>query len=101
MLTSTPNRSDQSSVIGDPAKIRPHPINVLVGKRLRLRRSWLGISGRELSNFLRVDPSELAAQEAGAKRINANLLLETAKILGVRPDYFFRSEAGATNHAGG
>jgi hypothetical protein len=34
--------------------------------------------------------TNLAACEAGAKRINANLLFRIAKSLDVRPDYFFR-----------
>ena len=34
--------------------------------------------------------NDLAAFEAGALRINANLLFRIAKSLDVRPDYFFR-----------
>ena len=48
------------------------------------------MSEHELSNLLGLDPSTLAAREAGAQRINANLLLRIAKALDVRPDYFFR-----------
>ncbi len=37
-----------------------------------------------------IDQNDLAAFEAGAERINANLLFRIAKSLNVRPDYFFR-----------
>jgi transcriptional regulator with XRE-family HTH domain len=45
---------------------------------------------QELSNRLGIDRNNLAACEAGEERINANLLLRIAKLLDVRPDYFFR-----------
>jgi transcriptional regulator with XRE-family HTH domain len=45
---------------------------------------------QELSTLLGIDPNNLAGYEAGEKRINANLLLRIAKLLDVRPDYFFR-----------
>jgi transcriptional regulator with XRE-family HTH domain len=44
----------------------------------------------ELSELLDIDCDTLAANEAGVKRINAKLLFEIAKLLDVRPDYFFR-----------
>jgi transcriptional regulator with XRE-family HTH domain len=49
-----------------------------------------GLTQQEFSELLDMDPNDLAAFEAGAKRINANLLFRIAKSLDVRPDYFFR-----------
>ena len=40
--------------------------------------------------LLGIDRNDLVAFEAGANRINANLLFRIAKSLEVRPDYFFR-----------
>src|SRR5262245_17809550 len=61
-----------------------------LGRRLHLRRTLCGLSGRELSEKLQIDPKELDAYERGIKRITANLLLRTAEVLEVRCDYFFR-----------
>ena len=61
---------------------------------MRSRRTSLDISAQALCKFLRIDLHELEAYEAGAERIKAGLLLRTAKILDVGPDYFFRSEIG-------
>jgi transcriptional regulator with XRE-family HTH domain len=36
------------------------------------------------------DRDDLNAYEAGAERVSANLLLRIAKLLDVRPDYFFQ-----------
>ena len=93
MFTSTLNSFGASSITGDSATISSDSINRLIGGRVRLRRTSLGISPQQLSKFLRIDRNELDAYEAGAKRIKANLLFRTAKILNVRPAYFFRSEA--------
>jgi ribosome-binding protein aMBF1 (putative translation factor) len=64
--------------------------NVCVGSRLRVKRTSRGISQQELSERLGIDREVLNAYEAGAKRVSANLLLRIAKLLGVRPDYFFQ-----------
>jgi transcriptional regulator with XRE-family HTH domain len=93
VFTSTLNSLGASSITGDSATISSDSINKLIGGRVRLRRTSLGISPRQLSKFLRIDRNELDAYEAGAKRIKANLLFRTAKILDVPPGYFFRSEA--------
>jgi len=64
--------------------------NTCIGRRLRLRRTWLGVSEGELCNKLGIDRDDLNAYEQGAKRVSGNLLLCIAKLLDVRPDYFFR-----------
>ena len=43
----------------------------------------------ELSELLNIDYDNLAAFETGVERINAKLLFQIAKLLDVRPDYFF------------
>ena len=74
----------------NPATTVVNSVDVHVGSRTRVRRTSLGMSEPELSNLLGLDPSTLAAHEAGTQRINASLLLRIAKALDVRPDYFFR-----------
>jgi DNA-binding transcriptional regulator YiaG len=65
-------------------------VDVWIGSRLRIRRASRGMSQREFSKLLGIDQSDLAAFEAGAERIKANLLFRIAESLDVRPDYFFR-----------
>ena len=48
------------------------------------------MSQQEFSELLGLGRNDLAAFEAGATRINANLLFRIAKLLDVPPDYFFR-----------
>jgi plasmid maintenance system antidote protein VapI len=72
------------------ATITRYPSNICVGRRLRARRTSSGISERELCEKLGIDRDDLSAYELGAKRVSANLLLRIAKLLNVRPDYFFQ-----------
>jgi hypothetical protein len=89
--------SDYLRESSDNGKVRAigynssNPSNMCVGSRLRVKRTARGISRQELSNLLRIDCDHLDAYEAGAERMNANLLLRIAKLLDVRPDYFFRN----------
>jgi transcriptional regulator with XRE-family HTH domain len=45
---------------------------------------------QEFCKLLGIGRNDLAAFEAGVRRINANLLFRIAKSLDVRPDYFFQ-----------
>jgi ribosome-binding protein aMBF1 (putative translation factor) len=63
--------------------------NMCVGRRLRVRRTLRGISEEELCRKLGINRNDLNAYEEGIKRVNANMLLRIAKLLDVRPDYFF------------
>jgi DNA-binding XRE family transcriptional regulator len=65
-------------------------IDMFIGSRVRIRRTSRGMTQHELSELLDIDRDNLATNEAGAKRSNAKLLFEIAKLLDVRPDYFFR-----------
>ena len=74
----------------DPNGIAPDPANMWIGGRVRIKRTSRGITQQEFSKLVGIDCNKFAAYEAGAERINANLLLRIAKLLNVRPDYFFR-----------
>ena len=63
---------------------------VCIGRRLRMKRTSSGISEAEFSKKLGIGRSDLRAYEQGAERISANLLQQIAKLLDVRPDYFFQ-----------
>jgi predicted transcriptional regulator len=69
-------------------------LNAWVGHRLRIRRTWFGISNQDLCEDLGIDCDEIRAYEAGTKRISANLLFRIAERLDVGPDYFFQDYSG-------
>ncbi len=69
---------------------RASSIDMFIGSCVRVKRTSRGMTQHELSELLGIDRNNLAACEAGEERINANLLLRIAKLLDVRPDYFFR-----------
>jgi|ERR1700677_3444558 hypothetical protein len=66
------------------------PVDMWVGSRVRIKRTSRGMTKHEFSRLLGIDRNDLAAFEAGAERINANLLFRIAKSLDARLDYFFR-----------
>jgi DNA-binding XRE family transcriptional regulator len=72
------------------ATTRPSSIDMFVGSRVRVKRTSRGMTQQEFSELLDIDCETLAAHEAGVERINARLLFQIAKLLDVRPDYFFR-----------
>jgi|HubBroStandDraft_1064217.scaffolds.fasta_scaffold156388_2 transcriptional regulator with XRE-family HTH domain len=60
-----------------------------IGFRLRNKRTSSGWSEEQLAEKLQIDPKDISAYEAGAKRISAERLFRLSKVLGVRPGYFF------------
>jgi transcriptional regulator with XRE-family HTH domain len=67
-------------------------IDISLGGRLREKRTSTGWSQEQLAEKLQIDPSDVYAYEAGAKRITADRLLRLSKVLGVKPVYFFGFE---------
>ena len=87
---STADKLVQSVTTVNPNTSAPFSSNVWIGSRVRIKRTSREVTEQELSKLLGIDRNNLAAYEAGEERINANLLLRIAKLLDVRPDYFFR-----------
>ena len=90
--TSAADDLAQSAIEVGPTG-RVSPVDVWVGSRVRIKRTSRGISEQEFSSSLSIDGNDLAALEAGQRRINAALLFRIAKLVDVRPDYFFRGYA--------
>jgi transcriptional regulator with XRE-family HTH domain len=67
----------------------PHPIDIHVGKRLRLRRTILGMSQEAIGNAIGVTFQQVQKYERGANRIGSSRLYEFSKILTVPVSYFF------------
>ena len=71
---------------GDDA---PHPIDVYVGGRVRLRRTQLGLSQGTLASRTGVSFQAIQKYEAGDIRISASRLYDLAQALQVAPAFFF------------
>jgi len=74
----------------------PHPVDVMVGKRIRLRRVQLGLSQTELGHKLGVTFQQIQKYENGTNRVSCSRLYETSVALDVPIAYFFVDSANAS-----
>ncbi len=73
----------------------PHPIDVLVGRRARERRTLEGMSQTAVAEKLGLTFQQLQKYERGYNRISASRLYELANIFDVPVSYFYEGmEAG-------
>jgi transcriptional regulator with XRE-family HTH domain len=64
-------------------------IDMDVGKRVRLRRTLLGMSQEQLGTELNITFQQVQKYERGANRISASHLWDIGQILDVPISYFF------------
>ncbi len=88
------------------AKHGPHPIDVHVGGRVRLRRTLLGMSQTDLGKAFDLTFQQVQKYESGKNRIAASRLYHLSHILDVPLSYFFDDmpslkEADASGLRGG
>jgi transcriptional regulator with XRE-family HTH domain len=67
----------------------PNPIDVHVGRRVRLRRKELGISQERLAVGLDLTFQQVQKYERGSNRVSASKLYEIARIMKVPVAFFF------------
>ena len=67
----------------------PHPVDVYVGKRLRLKRTILGMSQESIGKQIGVTFQQIQKYERGINRMGASRLYDFARSLGVSIAYFF------------
>ena len=67
----------------------PHPIDVHVGKRIRARRLFQGMTQDTLAKALKLTFQQVQKYEVGSNRVSASRLLEIAEIFRVPISYFF------------
>jgi transcriptional regulator with XRE-family HTH domain len=81
----------------------PNPVDVHVGKRLRQRRTFVGMTQEQLGAALGITFQQIQKYERGANRIGASRLFDICRILDVTPQFFFESmpspEGGAAHTA--
>jgi len=73
----------------NPANHAPHPVDVYVGRRLRLKRTFLGLSQEAVGKQIGVTFQQIQKYERGINRMGASRLYDFSKALGVQVSYFF------------
>ncbi len=76
------------------AEYGPHPVDVHVGGRVRLRRTLLGMSLDKLGEALELTFQQVQKYERGMNRIGASRLYQLCHILDVPIEYFFEELEG-------
>ena len=66
-----------------------NPIDVHVGRRVRLRRTLLGMSQEQLGDALNITFQQVQKYERGCNRISASRLWDIGQILDVPVSFFF------------
>lgn len=69
----------------------PDPMDIHVGKRLKARRTLLGLSQEKLADSVGLTFQQIQKYERGANRISASRLHQLCEILDVTVNYFFES----------
>lgn len=75
--------------VGRPRIDKPHPIDVHVGGRVRLRRTLLGMSQERLGDAIGLTFQQVQKYERGANRIGASRLYDLSRVLDVPVSFFF------------
>lgn len=75
----------------------PHPLDIHIGTRLRLRRKMAGLSQDGLGKQIGVTFQQIQKYERGSNSINAHRLYDVAKALGVVPAFFYEGY-GSKSH---
>ena len=61
--------------------LSPDPIDIDVGRRIRVRRKWLGVSQASLAEHLGVSFQQVQKYERGFNRVSASVLVRIAEKL--------------------
>ena len=72
-----------------------NPIDVHVGKRIRVRRTILGMSQETLADALGITFQQVQKYEKGINRVSASRLYEISQVLGA-PISFYYDEYGSS-----
>ncbi len=68
---------------------KPHPVDVHVGARVRIRRAFLGMSQTKLGDAIGLTFQQVQKYERGANRIGSSRLYDVARVLDVPVEFFF------------
>lgn len=73
-------------------------IDAHVGKRLRMRRTMMGLSQEALAKAVGITFQQVQKYEKGANAMNANRLYEFAKCMNIPVAYFFEGLEGPASN---
>lgn len=88
------NRKNAQPGNADDCAGEPHPVDIHVGNKIRLRRRLLGMSQAAVAGQIGISFQQLQKYESGANRVGASRLYQLARVLGVAPSAFFRGLEG-------
>lgn len=71
-----------------------HPVDIYVGKRLRMRRTIMGLSQEALGTSTGITFQQIQKYERGINRMGSSRLYSFAKLLEVPVSYFFEGYEG-------
>ncbi len=86
-------------VVKQSSRRGPHPIDVHVGFRVRLRRNLLGMSQEKLGRAIGLTFQQIQKYERGVNRVGASRLFHLSRALDVPVSFFFEDLSPAA--AGG
>ena len=72
-----------------PSRKGPHPIDVHVGSRVRLRRNLLGMNQTKLGKAIGFTYQQIQKYEWGVNRVGASRLFHLSRALDVPVSFFF------------
>lgn len=81
-------------IISKPHSRQPDIIDEHVGRRVRMKRSSMGLSQKELAEMAGVTYQQLQKYEWGKNRISASRLFAIGRVLNEPVAYFFREMPG-------
>lgn len=79
---------------------KPDPIDVEVGRRIRLRRTMLGLSQGTLAGALGITFQQVQKYEKGINRVGASRIQAIADVLKSPVSYFFEGQEAIGADAG-
>mgnify|MGYP001261466845 CR=1 FL=1 len=74
---------------GTEVSKQPDPVDVHVGKRIKLRRTMLKVSQDQLANEIGVTFQQIQKYESGHNRVSASRLFDISTFLTCHISYFF------------
>lgn len=72
----------------------PHPVDLHVGRRVKLRRTGIGMSQERLGGLLDLTFQQIQKYERGANRIGSSRLYAISRVLEVPVSFFFEGIEG-------
>ncbi len=81
--------------------MKKQDVDMYVGKRLRLRRTMMGLSQEAIAKAVGITFQQVQKYEKGANAMNSNRLYEFAQFMHVPVAYFFEGLEQSSGHATG